>query len=239
MGRIGLAPEEVPAFLERLSAAPGIRLAGVFTHFAHADGRDLRLLNLQLRRLLAVARFLEPGVLVHAANSAAVIGSPQTYASMVRPGLMLYGLYPAPNLHDRVPLKPALSWKTRIIQLKTVPPRTGLSYGHTFVTRRVSRIATLPVGYADGFSRALSNTGQVLLGGKLCQVVGRVCMDMCLVDATRVPAAKVGDEVVLIGNQGRAVLPAEDMAARLATITYEIVCTIGSRVPRFYGGGKP
>ncbi|NTV53560.1 MAG: alanine racemase, partial [Candidatus Firestonebacteria bacterium] len=237
MGRIGLSADAAPNFIKRLSSAPGIQLAGVFTHFAHADGRDLQLLNLQMQRLQAVTRALDASVLVHAANSAAVINAPQTHASMVRPGLMLYGLYPAPNLRTRVSLQPALSWKTRIIELKTVRPGTGLSYGHTYVTRRTSRIATLPVGYADGFSRALSNLGQVLIGGKLCPVVGRVCMDMCLVDVSRVPNAAVGDEVVLIGRQGQASLPAEDMAARLETITYEIVCTIGSRVPRLYRGG--
>ena len=162
-----------------------------------------------------------------------------THASMVRPGLMLYGLYPAPGLHSRVKLLPALTWKTRIIEIKTVPPKTGLSYGHTYVTRSAVRIATLPVGYADGFSRALSNTGRVLVGGQRCPVVGRVCMDMCLVDVTRVPRAAVGDEAVLIGTQGAQVLPVEDMAALLHTISYEIVCTIGTRVPRLYCGGKP
>jgi alanine racemase len=239
MGRIGLPPEAALAFLGRLGSAPRVRLAGVFTHFAHADGRDQQLLNWQLQRLFGVTRTLEAGVLVHAANSAAVIGAPGSHASMVRPGLMLYGLYPAPALRRRVPLKPALSWKTRIIELKTVPPHTGLSYGHTFVTARTSRIATLPVGYADGFARALSNTGQVLVRGRRCPVVGRVCMDMCLVDVTRVPGAALGDEAVLIGTQGAAVLPVEDMAARLETITYELVCTIGSRVPRRYAGGRP
>jgi alanine racemase len=238
MGRIGLNPDAALAFIERLLAAPGIRLAGVFTHFAHADGRDLQLLNWQMQRLQTVTRSLPAAVLVHAANSAAVINSPHTHASMVRPGLMLYGLYPAPNLRRKVALKPALTWKTRIIELKTVPANTGLSYGHTYVTPRAARIATLPVGYADGFSRALSNLGQVLVGGKRCPVVGRVCMDMCLVDVTRVPDTAVGDEVVLIGTQGAASLPVEDMAECLHTITYEIVCTIGSRVPRLYRGGQ-
>jgi alanine racemase len=160
--------------------------------------------------------------------------SPETYGNLVRPGLMLYGLYPTARLQRRVPLRPALQWSTRIIQLKQVEAGTGLSYGHTYITSRKSWIATLPVGYADGFSRGLSNRGKVLVRGRSCPVVGRVCMDMCLIDVTGIPGVKTGDEAVLIGRQGRKQLTADDMANILNTISYEIVCTIGERVPRIY-----
>jgi alanine racemase len=236
MGRIGVSAELAGELIHKIQKCPEARLTGVFTHFAHAGG-DTQWVKLQMSRLRSVTQQLDSGVLVHAANSAAVIQSPETHAHMVRPGLMLYGLYPGPQLKNRVQLKPILSWKTKIVELKKSAPGTGLSYGHTFVTRRTSRIATLPVGYADGFSRALSNRGRVLIRGQQCPVVGRVCMDMCLVDVTRVQRARVGDEAVLIGKQGQAELPAEDMAKQLHTITYEVACTIGARVPRFQAGG--
>ncbi len=242
MGRIGVTPEEAPERARRLRKLPGLELAGIFSHLAHADGRDAGLLRRQNVRLqtaaAAIRRQSWPRALVHLANSAALLEAPDTYADMVRPGLMLYGLYPAPRFRRRAVLKPALSWKTKIIALKTVPPGTGLSYGHTYVTRRRSRIATLPVGYADGFARGLSNSGRVLVRGRSCPVVGRVCMDMTLVDVTTVPGVRLGEEVVLLGRQGRAVLGADDMARSLGTISYEILCLIGARVPRVYRGGE-
>ncbi len=236
MGRIGLSPDAARTFFERVRLLPELRVAGLFTHFAHADGKDRQWVDRQVARLHAVAHHLDRGTLLHAANSAAVIKFPDTHIDMVRPGLMLYGLYPSPTLRSRVKLKPVLSWKTQVIELKQVPAGTGLSYNHTFVTKRASLIATLPVGYADGFSRGLSNCGQVLVRGQRCPVVGRVCMDMCLVDVTRVAGVALGDEVVLIGRQRSAELPVEVMAATLDTITYEIVCTVGARVPRVYLG---
>ncbi len=236
MGRIGLAPGEAPAFLDWLRGQSGIRLAGIFTHFAQADGRDRSLLRRQMRRLTEAAdaahRLGWRGYRVHAANSAAVIEAPETHADMVRPGLMLYGVYPAERFKRRVRLRPVLRWVSRIIQVKQVPAGTGLSYGHTFVTRRSSRIATLPVGYADGFSRAWSNRGQVLVAGRLCPIVGRVCMDMCLADVTAAGPVAVGAEAVLIGRQGRRERTADDLAASLGTISYEVLCAIGARVPR-------
>jgi alanine racemase len=236
MGRIGLVPGEVPAFLDWLRGQSGIRLAGIFTHFAHADGQDRTLLRRQMRLLTEAAdsahRLGWRGYLVHAANSAAVIEAPETHADLVRPGLMLYGLYPAERLKRLVSLRPVLRWVTRVIQVKRVPAGTGLSYGHTFTTRRASRIATLPVGYADGFSRAWSNRGLVLVRGRACPVVGRVCMDMCLVDVTAAGAVAAGEEAVLIGRQGRLERSADDLAAALRTISYEVLCAIGPRVPR-------
>jgi len=242
MGRIGLAPNEAGAFARRIRRLSGASVAGVFTHFAHADGRDKRLLRSQMERLAASLEAVRAAgwdrFAVHAANSAAVMEAPETYRDMVRPGLMLYGLYPADRLRSGIVLKPALRWTTRIVQIKTVPAGVGLSYGHTFTTRRISRIATLPVGYADGFSRRFSNSGQALVAGRACPIVGRVCMDMCLVDVTAAPAAKVGDEAVLIGRQKNIERPADDLATELGTISYEVVCGIGHRVPRHYRGGS-
>lgn len=240
MGRIGLQPAEAVVFARRLQALPGVSVAGMFTHFAHADGRDKRLLRSQQERMRAAAdaiKRLWPKALVHAANSAAVLESPETYADVVRPGIMLYGLYPSPRLRGVVELRPALSWVTHIAQLKEVPAGTGLSYGHTFFTSRHSRIATLPVGYADGLSRSLSNRGRVLIGGHPCPLVGRVCMDMCLADVTDAPEARIGSEAVLIGRQGGQTISADDLADLQGTISYEILCAIGSRVPRLYRGG--
>ncbi len=240
MGRIGVRPEAAGALARTLRRLPGVEVAGVFTHFAHADGRDRGLMRDQQARLetaAAAVRAVWPRVRVHAANSAAVIEAPATHYDLVRPGLMLYGLYPAPRLRGLVALRPVLRWVTRIIQVKTVPAGTGLSYGHTFVTRRPSRIATLPVGYADGLDRALSNRGRVLIGGRACPLVGRVCMDMCLADVTELPRAAVGDPAVLIGRQGRVGIGADELAAALGTISYEVLCAIGARVRRTYRGG--
>lgn len=240
MGRIGIPPGEAGTLARNLKRLRGLRLAGLFTHFAHADGGDSQWLHRQ------VAEFAEawaetrsvwgPDILRHASNSAAVIEAPLTYLDMVRPGLMLYGLHPAERFRDRIRLRPALRWTSRIVQVKDVPARTGLSYGHTFVTRRASRIATLPVGYADGFSRAFSNRGRVLVRGKLCPIVGRVCMDMCLADVTDVERAREGEEAVLLGSQGKSEIPAGRLAQTLQTIPYEILCGIRERVPRIYRG---
>ncbi|MEW6517523.1 MAG: alanine racemase [candidate division FCPU426 bacterium] len=242
MGRIGIHPEETGSFVRWLLTQPGLSLAGVFTHFANADGGDRTLLRRQIKLQCDAAQAAREaggrGFAVHMANSAAVMETPEAHADMVRPGLMLYGLYPAPRLRRRAALRPVLSWRTRIIQVKQVPAGTGLSYGHTFTTRRPSRIATLPVGYADGYSRGLSNRGTVLVRGRECPVVGRVCMDMCLADVTGLGEVQAGEEAVLIGRQGRQTLGAERMAGTLKTISYEVVSTIGSRVPRRFQGGR-
>ncbi|MBN1594795.1 alanine racemase [candidate division FCPU426 bacterium] len=242
MGRIGLEPQAVGPLVRRLRTRAGVKLRGLYTHFAHADGCNPQLLRLQMTRLQqaqsAVAAEGYGAVIAHAANSAAVIGEKKTHMDMVRPGLMLYGLYPAAHLRKKVLLKPVLSWHTRIIQVKKVPAGAGLSYGHTFVTRRCSRIATLPVGYADGFARAFSNRGRVLVRGKMCPVVGRVCMDMCLIDVSAIPGVSAGEPVVLLGRQQEKEISADDLARSLQTISYEVVCAIGSRVPRVAQGGS-
>jgi alanine racemase len=153
---------------------------------------------------------------------------------MVRPGIMLYGIYPSPAMARQISLKPVLAWKTRILQLKKVPAGASISYGQTFITQRESLIASLPIGYADGYSRLLSNRGEVLVGGRRAKVAGRVCMDLTMVDVTDIRNVKQGDEVVLLGRQSGDEISADEMAAWANTISYEILTSISARVPRIH-----
>jgi alanine racemase len=156
----------------------------------------------------------------------------QIDVNLVRPGIMLYGLSPAPNMSDRADLRPVLTWKTEITHLKTVPAGTPISYGSTWVAPRESAIATLPVGYADGYNRLYSSQSEVLVRGRRAKVVGRVCMDMCMVDVSHISNVQVGDEVVLLGQQGNERIAAEELARLSQTIHYEVLCGVSSRVPR-------
>lgn len=179
-----------------------------------------------------------PPPLRHAANSGAALARPNAWLDLVRPGLLLYGVPPWPGLERKIDLRPVLSWKTRVVFLKTVRRGTPLSYGWTWRARRRSRIATLPVGYADGFRRELSGRGEVLIKGNRCPVVGRVTMDQILVDVTDRPGVEVGEDVVLIGDQGREKITASDLARGADTIPYEILCGISKRVPRRVRGER-
>lgn len=242
MGRVGLLASELGSWLPKIGRLKALRLEGVLSHFSQAESvgdeytrGQLTSFRQTLARLSAAG--YEPP-LVHLANSAAVITLPASYFTMVRPGLMLYGVYPAPELSREVSLKPVLSWRTRILQLKRVPPGTSLSYGRTFVTKRESLVATLFVGYADGYHRLLSNRGAVLVRGKRAPIVGRVCMDLTLADVTDIPKVERGDEVVLLGAQGGEVISADEMAGWAETISYEILTSISARVPRVYHSSK-
>jgi alanine racemase len=236
MGRIGVLPAELPALLAHARSVREVRLTGLCSHFANADLRDpaatdraLRLFEDARRAMLQAG---QPLTLCHLANSAATLDLPASHHDMVRPGLMLYGAVPAPRFAGLADLRPALSWTTAISHLKVVPKGTPISYGHKWTAGRESVIATLPVGYADGYRRALTNGSFVLLGGKRCPVAGTVCMDMFMVDATEVPSARIGDEVVLLGKQGGEQIAAEELADRCGTIAYEVFCNISARVPR-------
>ncbi|MDT8395765.1 MAG: alanine racemase [bacterium] len=225
--------------IERVASLPGLDLKCVFTHFANADFADREFTGIQIRRfeeLRAKLAGTKPGICCHLANSAAILTGQVPDGSGVRPGLMLYGSPPG----DNIPLggiNPILTWKCRIVQVRDVPTGVGISYGHDFFTTRESRIATAAVGYADGFMRVLTNKAQVLVRGKRAPVVGRVTMDMIMVDITDIPEAVTGDEVVLIGRQGDETITAEEMAAWAGTISYEIYCGLSTRVPRFYSDG--
>ncbi|MBI2371883.1 MAG: alanine racemase [Deltaproteobacteria bacterium] len=243
MGRVGLLPPSVAAFVAALREVEGLRIVGLFSHFAVAgepDGAEFT--REQLKRFQQAAdevRALGHRPLLHLANSAALLEYPESHLDAVRPGLMLYGVLPHPAWAARLPLRPVLSLRTRVVFLKEVPAGTGLGYGRTFITPRPSRIATLPVGYADGLSRALSNRGEVLVRGRRAPIRGMISMDWCMVDVTDVPGVALGDEAVLIGGQADATIRVEEVAARLGTIPYEILTSVGSRVPRRYLGEDP
>jgi len=236
MGRIGALPDELPGLLSHLRGRPEVRITGLCSHFANADLRDPTATRLAMdlfadgrRALLDAGQPLE---LCHLANSAATLDLPSSHHDMVRPGLMLYGAAPAPRFAGLADLKPAMTWVTGISHMKRVPAGTPISYGHRWTARRDSVIATLAVGYADGYRRSLTNKAEVLLGGRRVKQVGTVCMDMMMIDATDVPGARVGDEVVLLGEQGAERISAQDLSDLYDTIPYELFCAIGSRVPR-------
>jgi len=236
MGRIGVRPDEALEFVRRIVRLHGLSLDGLFTHFPSADETDKTFTRQQIAAFSQVIQELEAdGIripLKHAANSAAILDLPESYFDMVRPGLILYGLHPSPDVQRSMALKPAMTLKTRVVFLKDVPAGTPLSYSRTFTTRRPSRIATLPIGYADGLSRGLSNKGAALIRGQRAAVVGRICMDQCLADVTDIPGAAVGDEVVVYGTQGGERISIEEVAQVVGTIPYEITCAVSRRVPR-------
>ena len=246
MNRLGLDPEDAPAFLEALRAMATLEAEGVFTHFATSD-TDRAFALVQAARFGAMIAALEAAglrpPLVHAANSAATLTLPETHFDMVRCGIALYGLDPD---EEMTPLpagfRPVLSWKAEVAQVRTLPPGAGVSYGLEFVTRRSSTLAVIPVGYADGFPRRPLTSGGVLIHGKEAPIVGRVCMDQSLVDVTDIAAAgepvRQGDLVVLIGRQGEAAISAEEAARRIGTINYDVVSRILARVPRIMVGGE-
>ncbi len=239
MGRVGLRPHEVRAVAEKIWALPSVQLAGLMTHFAEAEAEEPDFAREQLARFAEVARDLAaagiPAPLRHAANSAALLFLPEARLDLVRPGIMLYGYHPrGPRGGPEPPLRPALRLRTAISQIRDVTQGESVSYGRTFVAPRGLRVATLPVGYADGCGRLLSNRGQVLIRGQRVPIVGRVCMDMTMVDVSGLPDVRVGDEAVLIGRQGTDEITADEVAALQGTISYEVLCRIGPRVPRVY-----
>jgi alanine racemase len=238
MGRVGITPQEARPVAERVAAIAGVRLDGIMTHFAEAEAEDLGYTRAQLTSFTAVIEDLRAAglrpPLRHAANSGALLYVPEARFDLVRPGIMLYGCHPRGPGHRDPWLAPALRLRTRVSQVKDVSRGGSVSYGRTFVASRDTRVATLPVGYADGVNRLLSNRGHVLIRGRRAPIIGRVCMDMLMADATAVPDVSVGDEAVLIGRQGGAEITADEVAGLLGTISYEVLCRIGPRVPRIY-----
>lgn len=236
MGRLGLLPPDVPTFVDAVRAIPEIEIEGIFTHFACADAEDPTSTRRQIERFDAVLDQIgrdgwRPRY-VHAANSAAIFRFPEARYSMVRAGIALYGLDPSSQVRCPEGFRPALTFKTLIAQVKELPIGSPISYGATFVTRRPSRIAVLPVGYGDGFRRSPRNWHEVLVHGRRAPIVGVVCMDMCMIDVTDIPGVRVGDEVVLIGRQDQDEISVAEVAGKLGTISYEVVTQILARVPR-------
>ncbi len=234
MGRVGVRAANAFKEIQKIAGMRNLKLEGIMSHFSDSDMGEREFAEHQLSRFTSLVASLKDKKInfrfAHMANSAAVLQFPQAHFNMVRPGIMLYGYGPA----GKNSLKPALTLKSRIIFIKTVPSRTPVSYGRTFITKRKSTIATIPVGYADGYSRRLSNCGEVLINGKRAPVIGRVCMDTIMADITGIPRVDENSEVVLIGQQGNDNITALDIADKIGSIPYEVLTSIGSRVKRVY-----
>ncbi len=237
MGRIGVWHEKALEFIIKVKNEKNIKLEGIYTHFSIA-GRDKFFTQYQIDSFSDILKSLEGlGVSIpikHAANSIACVDWKNAHLNMARPGIIIYGIYPKRNFPRRIKLRPAFSLKTRIVYLKDTPPGRSISYGRTYITQFHTKIATLPIGYADGYGRILSNRADVLVRGQRAPVVGKVTMDQTMIDVGHVKGVKVGDEVVLIGKQGKDEIRIEKLARQAGTIPYEIVTGITSRVPRKY-----
>ena len=240
MGRFGVLPDEVLPFVARVSALSGVRIEGLFTHFAVADLADKEYTWHQFRVFQRVRVELEAAQyqipVYHVANSAAMLDLPEMHLDAVRVGIALYGLPPSGEVATTVPLRPALSLKSHVARVRTLPAGSSISYGRTYITQRDTPVALVPVGYGDGYHRVLSNRGMVLINGRRAPIVGRICMDQFVVDISRVGPVELNSEVVLIGRQGDECITAEEVATWAETINYEIVTGLSPRVPRLYVG---
>lgn len=241
MGRLGfpLHDKKNLDIILKIAQLPNLEIEGIYSHFAVSDIVDKEFSYLQLERFFdSVEKLKKKGLEIpvkHISNSGGILDLPQAHLNMVRAGISIYGLYPSEEVsRAKVKLKPAMSLKARIAQVKKVPKGVTISYGRTYETSTEETIATLPIGYADGYTRLLSNKAQVLVRGKKTPVIGRICMDQCMINITGIPNVEVGEEVVLFGSQGQEHISVEDLANLIGTINYEIVCMISARVPRLY-----
>lgn len=240
MGRIGYIPNDESAKeVYNISKLPNIDIVGMFCHFSTADEKDKTYTYEQIRKyddfyekLKAKKVYIK---MRHIANSAAIIDMPETHYEAVRPGIIIYGYYPSDEVNkEKIDLQPVMTLKTNVVHIKTLPPGEYVSYGRKYQTHRESIIATLPIGYADGYTRYLFEKGKVILKGEFAPVIGKICMDQCMIDVTEIDGVKVGDEVILIGEDGDKKFTADTIANLIGTISYEVVCMIGKRVPRVY-----
>lgn len=240
MSRIGVqANEEGLMTAERILQLPGIQVEGMFSHFSKADEADKTFALGQVETFRQFAQQLERRTgkripVHHMAGSAGTIDIPEGHFDMVRPGIMLYGYQPSDEMHNIVDLKPALTWKARIAHTKMLPAGRLIGYNGTFALQEETLVATIPVGYADGYNRLLSNNGYVICRGKKLPIIGKVCMDQFMVDASQLPDIKAGDEVILLGQADGVSITVTEMAHHLHTIEHEITCGIAARVPRIY-----
>ena len=242
MGRIGFdCSDKTVDIIESISKLPGISISGIFTHFSSADGADnsdVQFTKAQRQKLSdIIERCRQRSVefeFVSASNSAAIIENTGAQFDLARAGILMYGYYPSNEVKKSVKVRPALSLHSHIIQIKDVPAGYPVGYGRAFVSSSPMKIATVPVGYGDGYPRLLSNRGRVLIHGEYAPIVGRICMDMFMVDITHIPDATELDEVVLLGSQGENSIDADEIAGLADTISYEIICSVGKRVPRIY-----
>ena len=240
MTRIGYVAgsenEKIIAEILKIAQLPNVEVEGIFTHFATADEKNDTYTRLQFTRFTALCGELEQAGLRipvrHCANSAAIMMYPEMHLDMVRAGIILYGLYPSQEVdQSRLPLKRVMTLKARITRIETPGPDRGVSYGIEYITGRETRIATVPIGYADGYTRLLNHKAKMNANGKIVPVVGRICMDQCMIDVTNVHTINTGDEVIIFGAD---TVTADDLAALLGTINYEIICMVAKRVPRVY-----
>ena len=240
MGRLGIFSTDLSTFVDSISGLPGVEIAGVMSHLPESDNPAAKSTIKNFEVFAAACRGLKNRFagISHIANSGAVLNFPDTYCDMVRAGIALYGYHPAGRAGSEKlnagNLIPAMSFSSRILQVKTVPAGTWISYGHTCQTEQQTRFAVLPVGYEDGYSRLLSNRGKVLVHGTLVPVIGRVCMNMCMVDVSSLTEVKAGDEVVLLGQQGQENITADDIAEEIGSISYEVLCLLGNNNQRQY-----
>jgi len=238
MTRLGVPYKDLPQFLKRLLPLKGIEVTGVFSHLAVADQPDQTYTDQQIGRFReaveACRRILGFQGDVHVANSGALLGSKGLELGMIRPGILLYGSPPTEGWPAAASFKPLMGFKSKVIQVRTVPPGTSVSYGCTYTTKENRTIATIPVGYDDGYNRLLSNNGEVLIHGQRVPIVGRVCMNLTMADVTGIGNVAAGDEVVLLGTQGSDKITAEEIASRIGTISYEVYCTLGKSNRRTY-----
>jgi alanine racemase len=238
MTRLGVLYKDVPQFLEQLLPLKGMQVTGMFTHLAVADKPDQAYTDEQIERFQeaveASRRIMGFEGDVHIANSGALLGSKGLELGMIRPGILLYGSPPAEGWPAAAAFKPVMSFKSEVTQVRTVPAGTSVSYGCTYTTQEERTIATVPVGYDDGYNRLLSNNGEMLIHGQRVPIVGRVCMNLTMVDVTGIAGVAVGDEVVLLGTQGSKQITAEEIATRIQTISYEVYCTLGKSNRRTY-----
>src|SRR5438132_826889 len=249
MNRLGIATGDVECFARQLGKCKNIELTGIFSHFASSGvftesyvgrqtGEQEERFYAALERLRALG--VDPGI-VHLANSAAIVTRPETWADMVRPGAILYGYHPGydpaekrEEAEARLPLKPVMSLRARIISMRTVPVGAGVGYNATFVAKRPSRIGVLAAGYGDGIHRSLGNRGNVLLRGKLAPIVGIISMDVTMIDVTEIDGSEIGDVATIHGTDGKAILPANRVARSIGTVTSDLLCAVSQRVPRLY-----
>ena len=243
MNRLGISPENLPALLDQVRNLKNLKIEALSTHFSSADDEDLSVTQAQLEKFQTALTILQKeGVhtpIVHCANTSALFKFPESHFNMVRPGLILYGVLPSPSLRPVIdqgenPFQPVMQWKSQIILLKPIAKNQPVSYSGSFTTQRDSLIATLPIGYADGLHRMLSNKMDVLIRGRRAPQVGNICMDMILIDVTDIPDVQAGDEVVIFGRQGDEMISVEELAVKGKTIPYEILCSVSKRVPRIY-----
>lgn len=238
MGRLGMDWRDGMTFIQEAAKTDGLILQGLYTHFATSDMMDNSFAYLQLARFKEVVEQAEAkGIrfpLKHAANSGAILDMPESYFDLVRPGIMMYGHYPSTETSESVPIRPAMTFKTRVLFVKTIERGESVSYGRQFIAEKRTGIATLPVGYADGYNRLLSNRGEVLIRGRRFPVAGRVCMDLIMVNLGDDSEVSAGDEAVLFGRHGEDEVSVKSICEKLNTIPYEVTCWVSKRVPRIY-----